>query len=312
MSTKDRLDAESLSGGRATARASWERPAILLAAAATGLAGTIHLVLTPEHFAESALFGWAFLTMAAYQVAVAGLLVARPGPPAYRAGVWGSALIAATYVTTRVVPPPTATRPEEVTAIGVLATTLELVSLVLLVLALPEAPGRALPVPPWLAGLTAGLATPPLWVFVTGALQWTTISAPAAPALTVAGGSLGQLTPAIYGFVTDHLYLYLPWWAGIGAITLGLLAGTNVWLAVRLRRERRISCRRERASLIGLLPAAFAAPVCCGVPLAALFGLSAATLFAAAPFATAAAVGILAGNLTWLVRQRSAPARFAC
>lgn len=290
----------------------WSRLVVLVAAAATGLAGVIHLALTGEHFEEGPVFGYAFLAMGLYQVVLGGLLVARPGPLAYKAGIWGSALIAATYVTTRVLPAPTATAPEAITSIGVAATTLELAALILLVVALPDTKGRTWPVPAWLAGLLVGLATPPLWVFVTGAIQWTEPQGFPTPVLNVTGGPLQQLTPAIYGFVTDRLYLFLPWWAGIGAVTLGLLASANVWLATRLRREQRISCRRRRASLLGLLPAAFAAPVCCSVPLAAIFGLSTATLFAAAPFATAAAIGILSGNLVWLVQRRRDPARFDC
>lgn len=285
---------------------------VLLAAAATGSAGAIHLALTEEHFAESLLFGGLFLAMGVYQVVLAVLLVARPGPLAYKAGIWASALIAATYVTTRVLPPPTGASPEAVTPIGVLATTLELAALILLVLALPESPGRTWPVPAWLIGLVTGLATPPLWVFVTGAIQWTEPQPLTTPVLNVTGGPLEQLTPAVYGFLSDRLYLFLPWWAGIGAIALGLLAGVNVWLATLLRRERKISCRRRRASLLGLLPAAFAAPVCCSVPLAALLGLSTATLFAAAPFATAAAIAVLSGNLVWLARRRNDPGRHWC
>lgn len=58
-----------------------------------------------EGFAEGIIFGLAFVGMAAYQLVLAGLLVARPSPRAHRAGIWGSALIVAVYLTTRVVPP---------------------------------------------------------------------------------------------------------------------------------------------------------------------------------------------------------------
>jgi hypothetical protein len=288
------------------------RAAVLLAAIVTGLAGIIHLSLIEEHFEESTLFGIVFLAMAAYQLVVAGLLVGRPGPRAYQAGILGSALIVATYVATRVLPPPTADVPEDITPIGVVATTLELAALILLALALPEAPGRRWPIRASFLGVLAGLATPPLWAFVTGALQWTQLASPGAPALDVFDGPVGLLLPAVYGYVTDHLYLFLPWWAGIAAAALGLLVGGNVWLATRLRREQRISCRRQRVSVLGFLPAAFTASTCCSVPLAALFGLSTATLFAAAPWATLAAIVMLSANLGWLWRRRGDPARFRC
>ena len=51
-----------------------------------------------------------------------------------------------------------------------------------------------------------------------------------------------------------------------------------------------------------MLPAAFAAPVCGGLPLAALVGISTATLIAGAPFATAAALGLLTWNVLTLDR----------
>lgn len=289
-----------------------QRLAVGSAAIVTALAGGVHLALVEEHFEEGFLFGVAFLAMAVYQLVVAILLVARSGPVAYRAGIWGSGLIVATYVVTRVLPPPTAAAPEPVTPLGVAATTLELAALVLLVTILPDTPGPSRPRSRLPVALAVALGVPPLWVFVTGGVQWVDPSpwpTPQTPQLQWGVfGPIGQLSPALYGWLTDRLYLFLPWWVGPAAIGLGVLAGANVWLASRLRRERRISCRRWRLSLFGLLPAAFAATVCCGVPLAALFGLSTASLFAGAPFATATSIGLLAANLAWLVhRQGAAP-----
>ena len=277
---------------------------VLAAAAASGLAALIHAALIGKHFEEGALFGVAFTAMAVYQIVLAVALVARPGQRAYRAGICGSGLIVATYIATRVVPTPTAALPEEITALGVLASTLELATLILLVRALPDTDGRQWPLPAWLFGAVAAAMTPPMWVFVTGALQWTPPVAGQVPSLRWSPGSLSQLEPALYGYVTNRLYLFLPWWALAGALLLGALVGANVWLATKLRRERRSSCRRRRTGLLGLLPAAFAAPVCCGIPLAAIFGLSTATLFAAAPIATAASIGLLTGNVVSLASRR--------
>lgn len=286
---------------------------VVAAAIVSALAGSIHLLLTPEHFEEGVLFGGAFVTMGLYQVALAGLLLTRPGPLAYRAGIWGAGLIVATYLFTRVLPAPTATSPEPVTALGVAATTLELATLILLVAALPEGRGPAIAVPAWLGGLLVAVATPPTWLFVSGSLQWTEPSPWPTPSLSwFTAGPVGQMSPALYGWLTDRLYLFLPWWVALGALVLGLLAGGNAWLASQLRREQRISCRRQRLSLLGLLPATFAATVCCGVPLAAIFGLSTATLFAGAPFATAVSIGLLAGNLALLARRRSAALGVDC
>ena len=159
--------------GDTLGQSSRTRAGVIAAAAAAGLAGSIHLALTPEHFEESTLFGAAFVVLGLYQVALSAWLILRPSGRAYQAGIWGSALIASTYIVTRVFPPPTVGAPEEVTGLGIAATSLELMALVLLVLALPERPGRRWPIPAWFAGLVTGLLTPSLWVFVTGAIQWT-------------------------------------------------------------------------------------------------------------------------------------------
>lgn len=50
-------------------------------------AGAIHLVLTPAHFPEQTLYGVFFLATAAFQLAVAQLLVLAPGSGVYRAGL---------------------------------------------------------------------------------------------------------------------------------------------------------------------------------------------------------------------------------
>jgi hypothetical protein len=288
------------------------RIAVLAAAGAAGGAGLVHLVLIGEHFEEGVLFGLAFTAMAAYQLGLGFLLIARPSRLAYQAGIWGSALIVAVYVATRVVPRLTATRPEEITPLGVVATSLELAALILLVIALPDTEGRDWPVPAWVGGLLIGVVTPILWVFVTGAVQWAGPVSYRVPNLSIDPSVQGTLTPTLYGWLTDRLYLFLPWWAALGALALGLLAGVNVWLATRLRRAALISGRRRRVGLLALMPAAFAAPVCCGIPLAALLGIPTATLFAGAPFATATAFGLLAGNVLALDRIRRNGARCDC
>lgn len=69
---------------------------------------------------------------------------------------------------------------------------------------------------------------------------------------------------------------------------------------------------RVRFIIPALATDPFLGTVCCGVPLAGVFGLSTATLFAGAPFATAAAIGILTGNLVGLAQRRHDPAVFEC
>jgi hypothetical protein len=114
-----------------------DRRAVVAAAITVLAAGAIHLALTGKHFEESAPFGWAFLALAGYQVALGVALLLRPGPRAYAAGVRGSLLIVATYLLTRVVPPPTAAALEPVTGAGIVAMTLEVGAIVLLLVAMP-------------------------------------------------------------------------------------------------------------------------------------------------------------------------------
>lgn len=160
------------------------------------------------------------MAVGVYQTVLAGLLLFRPGPLAYRGGIWGATLIIVTYLFTRVLPAWTATSLEAVTALGVAATTLELVALILLVTALPDVNGRAIPVPAWVVGLLVAVATPPARVFVTGSLQWTEPTR--SNLYWSTAGPVCQMSPALYGWPTDRLYLYLPWWVAPGAILLGL------------------------------------------------------------------------------------------
>lgn len=283
------------------------RRLVFVAAATMFLAGSLHLVLIDAQFRRWGAAGAVLLVLGLYEVLAGAGLMGRPGPRAYRAGTWGSGLIAAAYVATKVLPVPAAPIPQPVSALEIAALALDLAALLLLATVMPDTATRRPRRPaPRLAGLVVALATPIIWVFVTGALLWVDPAAlplPPATRLFWNPDRSGLITPALYGFVTDRLYLFLPWWAGIGAVMLGFLAGANVWLAMRLERAGRISCRRRRTGFLGVLPAAFAAPVCCGLPLPALFGLSAATLFAAAPVATAASIGLLSANLLWLARR---------
>jgi hypothetical protein len=76
----------------------WERqprlavmsPGRVVAALMVGLAGLIHLALIREHFEEQVAYGLIFTALAVFQLCLAWLLVARPGPRVYNAGIVGS------------------------------------------------------------------------------------------------------------------------------------------------------------------------------------------------------------------------------
>jgi hypothetical protein len=104
-------------------RLSWRTRIVL--AQLLALAGGIHLLLTPEHFAERPAYAVFFFAAATWQLWLAGVLVLRADPPAwlYRLGIWGSLAVAALWVTTRTVAPPLpGGQVEPVTVAGVAAT----------------------------------------------------------------------------------------------------------------------------------------------------------------------------------------------
>src|SRR5215471_9036918 len=114
----------------------WSMATVLV----VGLAGLIHLSLIREHFEEQFVYGLVFTALALFQLALALalLLAVRPGPRIYRVGIWGSGLIVLVYVVTRLSPIPGASGPEEVDALGIAATGLELAAVLLLAVAMPE------------------------------------------------------------------------------------------------------------------------------------------------------------------------------
>ncbi|MCI0635973.1 MAG: hypothetical protein L0206_18965 [Actinobacteria bacterium] len=104
---------------RPTAAPAWQTLVL------TGLlvtAGSIHLILTPEHFEDGPQFGAFFLATAALQFALAYALLLRPGRRVYRISLWASALIVATWMVTRLIPPPGGSAAEPVELWGVVAT----------------------------------------------------------------------------------------------------------------------------------------------------------------------------------------------
>lgn len=74
-----------------------------LVAAALGLAGAIHVALTPEHFEESTLFGIVFVTIAAVQLSLAVALVRRPGPRVRQAALLTTLGLVAVWAGTRLI-----------------------------------------------------------------------------------------------------------------------------------------------------------------------------------------------------------------
>jgi hypothetical protein len=252
-----------------------------------GLAGLIHLSLIREHFAEQFIYGLVFTALALFQLTLALLLAWRPGPWVYRAGVWGSGFIVLVYVLTRLVPLPGASGPEEVDLLGIAATSLEIAAVVLLAIALPEPETSRRPhgAPLWW-GLGGAVLFMPLWLVLTGIVQWT--NTVYSPALSWAGTtSWSALTPILVGSPAPHVWLAAPWWSLPAAFVLAVLVGLNLWYSTRLLIAGQESSRGRRARLLALLPVGLAAPVCCtaSTPLLALLGVPLFLGVMVAPFA---------------------------
>jgi hypothetical protein len=277
----------------------WWRMATILV---VGLAGLIHLSLIREHFAEQFVYGLVFTALALFQLTLALLLAVRPGPRVSRVGIWGSGLIVLVYVVTRLIPLPGASVPEEVDALGIAATGLEIAAVLLLAVALPEPETSRRPrgAPLWW-GFGGAVVFAPLWLILTGVVQWTS-EAYTSPLTWAGTGSWSALLPILVGEPLPHVWLAAPWWSLPAALALAILVGLNLWLSTRMLSAGLVSCKGRRARLLTLLPAGLAAPVCCSAstPLLALLGVPLFLGVMAAPFAALLSAVLLALSLVFL------------
>ena len=79
------------------------QPLLWLVAAFGAAAGAIHLLVMPEHFRESALYGTFFLVSAVLQIVYSGWLLARPARALLVIGGAGSLSVAGLWLFTRTV-----------------------------------------------------------------------------------------------------------------------------------------------------------------------------------------------------------------
>jgi len=242
-------------------------------------AGGIHLVLTPEHFAEQTVYGIFFLVAAVFQIALALLLALRPGPLVIRAGVYGNAALIAIWIVTRVVAPPLGESPEPVTFWGVLAKGLELAALFLLLVLLPPAArregARAVSRPRvawgWAIGTGAGFTL--LFMFASGSLTYVPGTMPPLPVTIDPWQGPSLVRPWVEGPLTSHLYLSASWSTLVFAVLAGGLLGAATGLQVGLSQVAP-SGAPGRGGYLAISPALVAVPSCCGVPLVAFLGTS--------------------------------------
>jgi hypothetical protein len=274
-----------------------------------GLAGLIHLSLVREHFAEQFVYGLVFTALALFQLTLALLLAVRPGPRVSRVGIWGSGLIVLVYVVTRLIPLPGASVPEEVDALGIAATGLEIAAVLLLAVALPEPETSRRPrgAPLWW-GFGGAVVFAPLWLILTGVVQWASAGY-VSPLAWVGTDSWSALLPILVGEPLPHVWLAAPWWSLPAAFVLAVLVGLNLACSTSLLINGYESSRGRRARLLALLPVGLAAPVCCtaSTPLLALLGVPLVLGVMAAPFAALLSAVLLSLSLVFL-RVRGARA----
>lgn len=101
-------------------------PPATLVAAGSGVAGVVHLALTPAHLDTGLGAGVVFLVGALAQLALAGAVWAWPNRSAVVTAGIVSAVLTATYVVFRLVPPTGAAAPETIDGVGLIVQGLQM------------------------------------------------------------------------------------------------------------------------------------------------------------------------------------------
>jgi hypothetical protein len=275
------------------------------------VAGVIHLVLTPEHFAEHVLYGVFFLCAAVIQLGLAAALVLHPTLWVFRVGVLSSGGLIATWLVTRAIRPPFSEAAEPVTLAGVLASAVELSALVLLAVALPVRTGRSTGSSPRFSWPWAVFVAPTfvvLFLFASGALARVDIDLSenlAVPSASVdATGGWSFRSPSLLVVLGDHVLLTTSWAVAAFVVLAGALVFLTAGLTVGL--ARCAACRPQAGGVVAVAPAFLAVPACCGagLPLGFAFGGGAvAPLLSATPWLLLASILLLSVNLAVLRRR---------
>src|SRR5712692_9343590 len=307
-STRAGLATLASDGGVSSAAARPTRADTIAAALVVG-AALIHVLLLPQHLAESRLFGVVFATIALFQLGIGWALWTHTGPMVRTVGRWGSLAIVVMFLGARVIAPPGQAVPEKVPWVGVLSLILEIAAVAALAVGLPANPGkRERAGSLWMPSLAAGLAVFLLDLVAAGDLSYSQVTIPRPDAVGVYANGVGSLSPALTATVNHRWSLYLPLLGtALALLVAGLLAAAVRMTLEVVRRRRQCSAR---LGLLGVVPASFAAPVCCGPSLlsAAGVGAAAALSWLATPLLLLAAT-FLGIDILWLWRILSRTAR---
>jgi hypothetical protein len=266
-------------------------------------AANVHIFLTPEHFREGLQFGLFFLAADLFQLWLAFALLLMPGPRVYRIGLWGSALIAATWMITRLIPPPGASEPEPVELWGVVATALEIAAIAALASSLPSVGSPPSRSARRIIAVATGVGFASLVLLSSG------VVAVIPPGNWTGPSYLFRIYPlpswrltGIWIVVAGRWSAIIPW-VTIAFVALGsVLVARTVSLALRLPAIERCSVRRH--GVFAALPALATVPVCCGAPVAAVAGgVTVGALFRWTPVLMGLSLILLGLNVVVLERR---------
>lgn len=273
------------------------------------VAGLIHLILIPEHFGESLLFGVVFTAMAALQLGLAVALLWAPTARVYRVALAATLVLLGTWAGTRFVAPPTGSGPEEVDVWGVIVAGVELAVVVLLASSVPSLGARPRRRSAWAAAAAFGFAV--IYLLASG-------SAGSEPPLDGYGfvsldtltGDFSTTIPAAVVYLNGgRVFVTLPWSTGIFLPIASALVAAQVYLALGMAAcAPRLKARRR--GTISLIPALFAAPICCGAPLLSFLGTSAVLSLSRFTPLLLVATCLLLGVGTWKLRRQSRSGRW--
>lgn len=215
-----------------------------------------------------------FTAVAAFQLGLAAALVCAPGARVYRVALAGTLALLITWAGTRFVAPPTGARPEAVNIWGVIVAGVELAVVVLLASSIPSL--GSTPRRRGLSAAAGGLGFALIYLVASGSAG----SGPPDPDIPLvrAYTLTGDFSITIPGvaILPDHgrAYLTLSWSTGVFLPIASALVAAQVHLALGVTACAPRLVARRRGTL-SLIPALFAAPVCCGAPLLSFLGTSA-------------------------------------
>jgi hypothetical protein len=282
-------------------------------AALLGVAGLIHLVLTPEHAAEQPVFGVFFASAAAMQIALAVTLgvTANPSPRLLRVGIVLGLVLVLIWSVTRIVAPPLAPEghgAETVTGWGVVASGVELGSVIGLLMVAARSGWATRR-----SGALAWAAAAGIGYFLVFALSSSMVvynadgwpsDVGSAPGVTIRDATyLTLTTPRLNVVLTDHVALTAPLLTYVFLGLSTLLLASNV--AIGLLASSTARSKRAAPGALLVAPALLAGPVCCAAPLLAFLGTTALGAVAVySPVLLAAVSLLLALQGSAMLRQR--------